>query len=291
MPCLSLVPRRVILCLILTGLAVSQAAAPAKGEDGKRLSVTGTGTVKVRPDVVEINGIVVGQADLAAEALKKLRDNRRRAAETIAGLKIEGLKFATSGRSMQSPNSAQQMQMIVSGQEGETPLATHVMIYESVTLRLEGIDKLDQEKLSETLVKIIDAGKDAALIIGPSTRNMYMQNAYGYGGGAGSLVTYRISQPEVARQKALELAAKEARTKAVGLAGLLGVKTGGVVSASESYSDMSSNYSTSMYYAQMASVMQGFELDTETPQLNADAGKDHEIPVTAVLQVQYEIVP
>jgi uncharacterized protein YggE len=273
----------------LTVLATLLPLVSATAAEGRRLSVTGTGTVKARPDVVEIHGIVLGQAELAAEALKKLRDGRRRAAETIAALKIEGLKFTTSGRSIQSPNSAQQMQMIVAGQEGETPVATHVMFYESVTLRLEGIDKIDEEKLSETLVKIIDTAKDAALIIGPSTRNTYLQNVYGNDGNAGSLVTYRLSKPEVIQQKALEQAAKDARAKADRLATLLGVKMGGVHSASESFSAGESQYSSSMYYAQIINAMQGIDLDSTTG--NSDAGKDREISVSATLQVEYEIAP
>ena len=57
---------RVRICLVIA-LALLF-VAPVQGADGKRITVIGIGVANVRPDVLEIHGIVVGQAELASEA-------------------------------------------------------------------------------------------------------------------------------------------------------------------------------------------------------------------------------
>ncbi len=281
-------------------MIVLAAAATARGDDGKTLSVTGMGTVRVRPDVLELDGIVIGQAELAADALKQLRDNRRRAEETIQNLKIDGLKFRSSQRNVNSPNSAQQAQMILSGQEGETPLVSHVVFHEKVILRLEGIDKLNREQLSESLVKIIDAAKDAALIVGSASSaysyaNMGVDFDFSNNYGNNSMLRFRVMQSEAASQKALELAAKDARTKADRLAALLGVKVGKVRSASET---ATSDDSTTQFYGAIAqlygaaSSTAGSENGEKANEAAGDGNPEEirAIPFSAALHVVYDIV-
>src|ERR1700685_3842640 len=65
------------------------------GESRGKITVEAAGTVSVRPDVAEVRTAVTGNATMAADAVKKFRDNRRRAFELIhksglKGLVIEG---------------------------------------------------------------------------------------------------------------------------------------------------------------------------------------------------------
>src|SRR4051812_36487033 len=67
---------------------------------GEGISVAGSGEVKAKPTTVELNATVSGDAELAADAIVKYRDARRRAVEALNGLKLEGLKVEGGGFSV-----------------------------------------------------------------------------------------------------------------------------------------------------------------------------------------------
>jgi uncharacterized protein YggE len=76
-------------------------AAEGKAEAG-RIIVDASGTVPLKPDVAEIRASVSGNASVAADAVKKFRDNRRRALKALDDLKLKNLKVDLSGTTVGS---------------------------------------------------------------------------------------------------------------------------------------------------------------------------------------------
>jgi NADH dehydrogenase/NADH:ubiquinone oxidoreductase subunit G len=97
---------------------------------------------------------------------------------------------------------------------------------------LEGVEKLSTEELLGTLVRIVDAGKDAGVVIGPNQEyNPYVYNPRQ--GQASSLAKFKMKDIKDLRQSAYESAIKDAREQAERLAKLSNVKLGRVTSVRE----------------------------------------------------------
>jgi uncharacterized protein YggE len=190
------------LALILVGLAVAGAA-----DDVDRITVTASGTASVKPDVAEVHASVSGSAAMAADALRKFQDNRRRAIEAIKKLKLENLTIDGGGVSMSSAaQNANRMAMVFGGnQNAGTP--GHVTVTEKLVLRLSSIDRLKEGEPAKAVTTVIDAAKDAGLTIGGS-------------GLQSELVRFRSTKLEETRKAAVESAMQSARRKAETLANL-----------------------------------------------------------------------
>src|SRR5437762_12046832 len=87
----------VIVSMTLSFTSFARAENDQSSGGGEGISVAGSGEVKAKPKVVEINATVSGDAELAADAIVKYRDARRRAVDALNGLKLEGLKIDTNG--------------------------------------------------------------------------------------------------------------------------------------------------------------------------------------------------
>ena len=83
--------------LLVVGMTIlwSSSAIFAQGKSG--ISVKATGVVKLRAGVLELEGQVSGNAELAGDAITKYRSSRQRAIEAIEALQIPDLKVL-SGR-------------------------------------------------------------------------------------------------------------------------------------------------------------------------------------------------
>jgi uncharacterized protein YggE len=219
----------VALLVAASRVRAQESTAPAGGG----ISVSGSGEVKAKPNVVEINASVTGDAELAADAIVKYRDARRRAVEALNGLKLEGLKVESGGFSVNQgvdPASAQAMM-----QGNAAPAAkSRVNVSEQLKLVLSGLDKVNDEELMDTVLKILDTGRDAGLQIGKgSPRNYYeMQMYMNEGGGSqkAGLVVFKLKDPESLREKAYKQAMDNVRKNGERLAGLAGVKLGRISS-------------------------------------------------------------
>ncbi len=189
------------LALILVGCAVASAA-----DDGDRITVTASGTASIKPDVAEVHASVSGTAAMAADALRKFQDNRRRAIESIKKLKLENLTIEGGGVSMSSAGQANRMAMMLgNNQNAGTP--GHVTVTEKLVLRLSSIDRLKEGEPAKAVTTVIDAAKDAGLTIGGS-------------GLQSELVRFRSTKLDETRKAAVESAMQSARRKAETLANL-----------------------------------------------------------------------
>lgn len=262
---------RVLLSLAVLAAAF-YSATDLSAADKKTISVVGVGTIPVIPDQALIPGVIAGSAEMATDAFKKFQQNQKRVQDAFAKLKIEGLTFEGEALVIHIPNAAQRVQGIVYGTENGDTGTNMVVFYQSFQLKLTGVDKLSEEKLHEILVKIVDAGRDAAVIIGSSPDE-----------SIASLAKFQYGKTKEAQMKALELAAQDARAKGERLGKLLGVQLGTVVSASEIASGDSSDYTDQLaaYRMAMQHGMQGYIPGGSTRK---------SLNVTATINVEFEIV-
>jgi hypothetical protein len=225
------------LALALTILAAAALPARAQQSDPPGIGVAGAGEVKARPTVVEITASVTGDAELAADAIVKYRDAKRRGVDALDGLKLPGLKVETGGFGVnQGGVDSATAQAMMQGNVVSTAGKQRVTVTEQLKLVLSGLDKLKDEELMDTILKVLDTARDSGLLIGrPAPRNYYEMQNYmdNPGSGQGALVTFRIADPEAVREQAYKAAMDDARKRAERIAGLAGVKLGRIVSVKD----------------------------------------------------------
>jgi uncharacterized protein YggE len=263
---------------LVTAATLASSTMAQEVPHSRGILVAGTGEAKSKPNVVELGGTVSGDAELASDAITKYRDNRQRAIEAIDNLKIEGLKINGGGVTINSTLSAQAMQAMMNGMPQSGTGNNRLQVSEPLTIRLDGVDKLTTEELLETLVRIVDAGKDAGVVIGPTQEyNPY----YGYPrqGQANALAKFRMSDIKDLRAKAYEEAIADARQQAERLAKLSGVKLGRVTSVREGAPQAQPNVNVMYYY--------GAPTNDQAEAFTTN--KLEEITVKIILQVEFAI--
>jgi uncharacterized protein YggE len=265
--------RLAVMSIVLSGFGSIALAA----ETNRGIAVAGSGESKGKPSIVELSGVVTGEAELASDAITKYRDNRQRAVEAMDNLKIEGLKVAGSGVSISSALSPQAMQQMMNGMGAAGTGNARLQVSEPLKITITGVDKMSTEDLLATLVRIVDAGKDAGIAIGPQ---MDMQQYY-YSGRMQQqqgLATFRMADVKELRAQAYTAAIKDAREQAERLANLSGVKLGRVTSVREG--PVQQNTTNVMYYY-------GQPSKDDTDQYTTTKLED--ITVKIVLQVEFAI--
>jgi uncharacterized protein YggE len=263
-----------VLCLCVVGSLALSPARPFAAAENKRLAVMGTGRIEVRPDVMELSATVVGSAELTSDALKKFRDNKRRGIDAIRKLKVEGLQVKEGGISVLSNASIQQYQQRFGGNAQQLPPG-QTTFSETLTFVVPGVDRVADEKVQDLATKILDAAKDAGLTMGQSFdpyRRYYDSNSY-----RPEIVSFRVEKPDDVRQKALDLAAQDARKKAEQMAKRLGISLGQAISARDSSQPFTINQPNyPVQYSQHATANTSSTL--------------HDIPIDATLLIEYEIL-
>jgi uncharacterized protein YggE len=262
-----------ILSLALLGLLSWQSADRAPGAEEKRLAVSGTGRVDVRPDAMDVSVNVTATATMTGDTLKKFRANRRRGVEAVTKLKINGLQVKSAGISVISNGLVQQFRQrfgnVQQGSEGD------VTFSETLTFVVPGIDRQTDDQVQDLATKILDAAKDAGLTLGhPNDQNPYYVNYNSY---RPQIVFFRVADAEAARQKALDLAANDARIKAEQMAKRLNLKIGKAVLVRDASRQGNAN-------RQMVVVG---NTDSSTSDLSTTL---HDVTIEANLSVEYEIV-
>jgi len=268
---------------ILTAALLLLPATFAVAEDG--ISVTGTATVKGKPTEVEITGTITGEGEVANDASVKFRDGKKKATEAIDNLKNADLTMQTEGSDIHEVmDPAQQQRMMQGMGAGESP-KVRVQISEKVKLRLKNVDKLDTDKLFETVLKLIDTSRDAGIAIGAAApmnyyqMQMEMQNG---GGGGGNLVQFKIPDTTDLQNEAYKQAIADARAKAQRVADLSGVKLGKVLSVHDN--GVNSGQNNPNPYNPYNNGNSTNQVDKE-----ASSGTLGDIPITVTLQVQFAI--
>jgi uncharacterized protein YggE len=260
--------------LVLAVFLSWQVSTLLPGAEEKRLTVSGAGRVEVRPDVMEVFATVTGSGELTGDALKKFRANRRRGIEAVTKLKVNGLEVKGSGIAVISNAAVQQFQQrFGNAQQGS---ASHTTFSETLTFAVPGIDHLGDDRVQELATKILDAAKDAGLTLGqPNDQNPYYFNYNSY---RPQIVFFRLAHPEETRQKALDLAAKDARSKAEQMAKRLNVAVGKAVLVRDATN------------RQMNGARQVVNVGNADASTNDLSPTLHDITVEAVLSIEYEIL-
>jgi len=254
---------------------------------GEGITVSASGEVKSKPTVVEIGATVNAEAELTADAIVKYREAKKKGMTALENLKMQNFEIASNGFTVNSAMDAQQQMRIMQGMGGATTTKQKVEVTEQMKLTIKEVDKLQPEQLMDKLLKIIDTGKDAGLLIGPPPATNYYEMQIRMQSGRGSsIVGFKLGDINALKEQAYKQAMDSASTKAKRLAELAGVKLGRVLSVQEGQSkqDDSSNAS-----AARIAAMYGMPF-IPNEQTDVSSNLFTEIPVKVVLTVQFEIL-
>jgi hypothetical protein len=154
--------------------------------------------------------------------------------EAIEKLKIAELAIAANGISVNSPEmTRQQQQAFFGGGNARQEVSGKVGVSESLVIAVAGIEKMKPEEVLDLSMKVIDAGKDAGLTIGPKPMTYYeLQMSYNRN-ISNAIVNFRLKNVDAHRAAAYTLAMDDARANAERLAKLAGVKLGKILSITE----------------------------------------------------------
>ena len=273
------------LFVIFAGAVLAASARPASADEPSAgILVTGSGVVRVRPSVVEIGAQVSGKAELAADAMVKYKDAKRRALKAIEDLKIANLTVAEEGLTVGAPGDMNAMRMAMMNQGGGE-VKMQFEVGEQFRISVQGIDKLDAAALIDLVARIMDAAKDAGLSVGASGPKNYVEMQM-EGGKAATVAMFVVPDAAEAKKKASALAMADARAQAQQLADLAQVRLGAVRAIQESASPAGEEPSMmEMFYGRASK--RGKDAAVESRVLSPSWD---EVPVAVHLRVQFEIV-
>jgi len=189
--------KRVFPAVLLLSLLLAACGASAAPE--RTLSITGTGTVHVTPDIVSVSLAVQTQDGDVAQALA---ENNRRAGRLLAAVRNAGVADADMGTTFFAVTPQPQYDPMTGNPTGEIIYIVDNTI--TVTLR-------DVSRLGELLQVAVDAGAN---------------NIQG--------VSFSVDDPSAAEDQAREQAMTDARTRAEMLATAAGATLGAPISISTS---------------------------------------------------------
>ncbi|HEY2881840.1 MAG TPA: SIMPL domain-containing protein [Pirellulales bacterium] len=196
------------------------------------ISVTGNGEVSAKPDIVEINVRLHGNAELTDDAIIKHRDARERVEKAFEALKFESLKVEELNLAVRPGTSKDQAQLIMRGAAPATNTPPQVEVSSTMRVRVSKIPDLSLGDLMKTIGKLLDTAKDSGAAVGPSDEEVSM--AYRYGRTASSsMVRFVISDAGRIREEAYQKAVDDAKARAERLAKLHSVKLGSVIGVQE----------------------------------------------------------
>lgn len=202
----------------------------ARADEG--ITVAGTGIAKAKPTVVEIAANVSGEAELTADAMVKYRDAKRRAIEKLEALKIPALSIESNGFAVNAAMDPNQQMRIMQGMGTTEAIKQKVQVSEQLKLTIKDVDKMDLDAMMQTILKVVDTGRDAGLVIGPPPATNYYQMQMQAQSGV-SMISFKLPNTAALREQAYKLAVEDARSKAQKLADLAGLKLGKILSVSE----------------------------------------------------------
>lgn len=261
-------------------LLILSASHPLRAEQ-PGITVAGSGSVKSKPTEVEIGAMVSGEAELTNDAMVKYRDSKKRALAAIEGLKLANLTVESTGVSVSQAMDPNAQQMMMQGRAANVG-KPKVQASESMKISIKGVDKIAADVLMDTVMKVIDTGRDAGLQIGPPTpMNYYQMQMMQQSGQGQGMLQFKIGDSTTQREQAYKEAMEDAKKKAQRLADLAGVKLGRIVSVQDSVPVRGDNAAMMQWMAMNG----GGQTDPTdlTSQLLAD------ITLKVSLTVQFEI--
>lgn len=271
--------------LALAGVSLGQ-AVPNLGL-GEGITVSGTGGVAARPNLVEVDLQVAGQAELTSDALVKYRDAKKRVLEVLKKLEIENMSIDERALSITIGNSNKQQQRVINGIV-QNPGKPQVDVSSTVRVTLTGVRETEPEELIKTIGRLIDVAQDAGVNVGPTAAEIAMAYRYGRQPENSAPVRFVLNDLAELREKAYEAAVADARERAARLAKLHHMKLGSVRSIQELAvgGDKPTTTIVNAYiYQQNAKTAQ----DTHTDGPRIVSPSLAEVPVQVKLMVRFAI--
>jgi uncharacterized protein len=214
-------------------------------ERTRGITVSGSGEVRAKPNMIEVQLRSAAKAELTGDAIVKYRDAKKRTLSAFTGLKIENIEIEEEGLSITPGNAAEMMQMMWRGMANTTS-KTQIELASTLTVRLKGIDSLTPEEMTETIGKILDVAQDSGATVGPSQEEAAMARWNGrmqHGG----IVKFILNDIAEIREQAYAKAAEDARTRATRQAKLFGVELGDIVNVQEVFVSGDNNNSSRQF--------------------------------------------
>ena len=175
------------------------AAGAAWADEG--IVVRGDGSASGRPTQVEMSATITADAELAADAVVKFRDAKKRALAAMAALKNPDLSVISGGVSVGTGLDANAQMAAMRGMSVPTT-NLKVRLSETSRILLAHTDKLEPQALLEKLLKVLDAAKDAGYQIGQAPASNYyeMQIRAQLGEGAAATVSFELPDATALRE-------------------------------------------------------------------------------------------
>jgi uncharacterized protein len=280
-----------ILAAVWLTTAASSPAQVASGPSlgpGEGITVSGTGSVAARPNLVEVDLQVSGKAELTTDALVKYRDAKKRVLEVLAKLSIENMSISERAVSITVGNSTEQQQRMMNGM-AQTAGKPEVNVSSTVRLTLKNVRQSEPEELIKTIGRLLDVAQDAGVNVGPTPAEVMMAYRYGRQPENAAPVRFVLDDLVELREKAYEAAAADAQTRAVRLAKLHKTTLGPALSVQELAvgGDAPTTTVVNAYIYQQNS--QPATVENEGPRIVSSSLA--EIPVQVKLVVRFGLAP
>lgn len=248
------------------------------------ITVTAVGEVKVKPDVIVLTGDISESSEKMKDAVTAFNDTRRRAMASIKETGIAGLSVSASALSVSLSGGPQANPFGGGGEQPAGATAGSLVISQSVSLTVSGIDKMEEQAVIDLTVKLIKAAKDAGVNMSSSDAQNMIMMQMGMGGGGGTSATYKLGDPQAAYKAATKDAVEKARADAAYLAELAGGKLGPVVRISDAPAPTSDEGDAMNPYMMMIGAMMGQDIDA-----NSTNTLD-EITVVRPLSISFQLI-
>jgi len=206
---------------------ISVASEPHEG-----IVVHAIGSATGRPTHVEMSGKLSADAELAADAIVKFNDAKKRAITALDGLKNPDLTVKSGGVSIAGGMDANTQQMMAMRGMATGAAGQKVRITETSRIVLANADKLSTQELLDKLLKVLDVAKDAGFVFSqPYTNDYYEMQARAMEGDI--VVQFKLPDSSALRDQAYKAALDDAKARAAKLAELSGAKLGRILSVQE----------------------------------------------------------
>lgn len=195
------------------------------------ITVSAVGEASVKPDRIVLTGQLSESSEKMQDAVTAFADTRRRAMASIKQTEIEGLSVATSSLSIRLAGTPQPNPF--GGEQPNAAVPGSLVISQTVTLTVPGVDRLDEPAVIDLIVKLMSAAKEAGIETDQATPRNMMMMQMGMGEPSGASAVFEITDPEQAKRTATRAAIERARADATHLAELAGGKLGKIVSIAD----------------------------------------------------------
>lgn len=224
------IQRALFLLIALVTLFASRSNA----QDGTRsIHVTGSGSGFGEPAEILIEGVLSADGESAKDAYSSFAEAKEQFKATFDNMVFPNLKIEYRGvqiiDSFAAMNAEFGLGMVDEG-FGEMELASFAA-REAVSLKIQGIDKMDATVLRDMVHEILDRAQEESFEMGSEEQNIAA--IYGYTTAPVGMVQYRTDAVDAVRELAYRDAMEDCRNRAQTLAKLSDGKLGRVLSVEQ----------------------------------------------------------